>query len=174
MKSCTFIDDDTILCGSDRFVRFFPFVLCSKLLCGTFSRGKSRRIPKVRLFRLKERKKREIPVAKVTDAYTILKGHRSICNHIRYSPRNNLIASSGVEKIVKVWSPFEMPGSVRDPPRRESSLHGPHHFLHDYDAQDSQEEDLNTLFQFDYYVVSSLTIALGIYCALVRCEHLCP
>ncbi|KAI6228779.1 hypothetical protein M3Y99_01186800 [Aphelenchoides fujianensis] len=126
MKSCTFIDDDAILCGSDRWDIF------------------AWKIPA------------DPEVAKVTDAYAILKGHRSICNHIRYSPRNNLIASSGVEKIVKVWSPFEMQGSVRDPPRRQSSLHHPHPFVHDYDAADSQDEDLTTLFQFDYYVENAM------------------
>lgn len=31
-----------------------------------------------------------------------LKGHRSIVNQVRYNKHNNLIASSGVEKMVKV------------------------------------------------------------------------
>lgn len=34
----------------------------------------------------------------------VLKGHRSIVNQVRYNKENNLIASSGVEKMVKLWS----------------------------------------------------------------------
>lgn len=32
----------------------------------------------------------------------VLKGHRSIVNEVRFNPQNFIIASSGVEKIVKV------------------------------------------------------------------------
>lgn len=32
----------------------------------------------------------------------VLKGHRSIVNQVRYNKQNNLIASSGVEKMIKV------------------------------------------------------------------------
>lgn len=39
---------------------------------------------------------------KIDDAYTVLKGHRSIVNHVSYSERNNLLISSGVEKVIKV------------------------------------------------------------------------
>lgn len=34
--------------------------------------------------------------------HMVLKGHRSIVNQVRYNKNNNLIASSGVEKMVKV------------------------------------------------------------------------
>lgn len=34
--------------------------------------------------------------------HIVLLGHRSIVNQVRYNPQNNLIASSGVEKMVKV------------------------------------------------------------------------
>lgn len=37
----------------------------------------------------------------------VLYGHRSIVNQVRYNPPKCLLASSGVEKIVKLWSPFE-------------------------------------------------------------------
>lgn len=33
-----------------------------------------------------------------------MKGHRSIVNQVRYNKHNNLIASSGVEKMIKLWS----------------------------------------------------------------------
>jgi len=81
-------------------------------------------------------------------AFTVLKGHRSIVNHVRHSPTEDAIISSGVEKIVKVWSGFDLPDSVRDPPRRER-----------YDSNtmlnsnpDDEEEDPETLRMFDGYL----------------------
>ncbi|XP_050312634.1 DDB1- and CUL4-associated factor 5 [Anthonomus grandis grandis] len=37
-------------------------------------------------------------------SHVVLKGHRSIVNQVRYNKHNNLIASSGVEKMIKLWS----------------------------------------------------------------------
>lgn len=37
----------------------------------------------------------------------VLYGHRSIVNQVRYNPQKCILASSGVEKVVKVWRPFE-------------------------------------------------------------------
>lgn len=39
---------------------------------------------------------------KVTEAYTVLKGHRSIVNHVRYARTSQMVISCGVEKIIKV------------------------------------------------------------------------
>ena len=36
----------------------------------------------------------------------ILKGHRSIVNQVRYCKNNALLASSGVEKVIKVFGFF--------------------------------------------------------------------
>ncbi|XP_034941352.1 DDB1- and CUL4-associated factor 5 [Chelonus insularis] len=44
----------------------------------------------------------------VESAHMILRGHRSIVNHVRYNPRHCILASSGVEKIIKIWSPFTL------------------------------------------------------------------
>lgn len=38
----------------------------------------------------------------------VLYGHRSIVNQVRYNPQKCLLASSGVEKIIKLWRPFEL------------------------------------------------------------------
>lgn len=38
----------------------------------------------------------------VPKAHLTLTGHRSIVNQVRYDPNKQLIASSGVEKIIKV------------------------------------------------------------------------
>lgn len=40
----------------------------------------------------------------------VLYGHRSIVNQVRYNPQRCLVASSGVEKIIKLWTPFESEG----------------------------------------------------------------
>lgn len=40
----------------------------------------------------------------------VLYGHRSIVNQVRYNAQRCVIASSGVEKIIKLWSPFETQG----------------------------------------------------------------
>ncbi|CAH1117192.1 unnamed protein product [Phaedon cochleariae] len=37
-------------------------------------------------------------------SHMVLRGHRSIVNQVRYNNHNKLIASSGVEKMVKLWS----------------------------------------------------------------------
>lgn len=37
----------------------------------------------------------------------VLHGHRSIVNQVRYNAQKCIIASSGVEKLVKLWRPFE-------------------------------------------------------------------
>ncbi|CAH0690263.1 unnamed protein product [Spodoptera exigua] len=47
-----------------------------------------------------------VPVA---PPHIVLYGHRSIVNQVRYNPHYCLIASSGVEKIIKVWSAVEFP-----------------------------------------------------------------
>jgi len=44
------------------------------------------------------------------DPLIVLKGHRSIVNQIRYNRFSHTIASSGVEKVIKLWSQFRMEG----------------------------------------------------------------
>lgn len=47
----------------------------------------------------------------------ILFGHRSIVNQVRYNQQKCLLASSGVEKIIKMWTPLELndwSGSLTD------------------------------------------------------------
>merc|ERR1711962_754739 len=39
-------------------------------------------------------------------AHLVLQGHRSIVNQVRYSRQKCLLASAGVEKIIKIWSPL--------------------------------------------------------------------
>jgi len=45
----------------------------------------------------------------VDRAHMTLRGHRSIVNQVRYNYQRCLIASSGVEKLVKLWSVLPLP-----------------------------------------------------------------
>jgi len=46
----------------------------------------------------------------VDRAFMVLQGHRSIVNQVRFNSANHMLISAGVEKILKVWSPFPIPG----------------------------------------------------------------
>ncbi|XP_078590919.1 uncharacterized protein LOC144870514 [Branchiostoma floridae x Branchiostoma japonicum] len=48
---------------------------------------------------------------RVVTAHMVLKGHRSIVNQVRFNSATHLVVSSGVEKVIKVWSPFKQPES---------------------------------------------------------------
>ncbi|KAE8587435.1 hypothetical protein XENTR_v10021969 [Xenopus tropicalis] len=50
----------------------------------------------------------------VNGAFMILKGHRSIVNQVRFNPETYMICSSGVEKIIKIWSPYRQPSCNGD------------------------------------------------------------
>ncbi|CAF1986314.1 unnamed protein product [Rotaria magnacalcarata] len=43
----------------------------------------------------------------VWNAHMILHGHRSVVNQVRYSPRIHTLVSSGVEKVIKMWTPYQ-------------------------------------------------------------------
>ncbi|XP_069494692.1 DDB1- and CUL4-associated factor 5 isoform X2 [Ambystoma mexicanum] len=50
----------------------------------------------------------------VNGAFMVLKGHRSIVNQVRFNPQNYMICSSGVEKVIKIWSPYKQPNCTGD------------------------------------------------------------
>ncbi|KAL6105223.1 dcaf5 [Pungitius sinensis] len=50
----------------------------------------------------------------VNGAFMVLKGHRSIVNQVRFNPHTYMICSSGVEKVIKMWSPYQQPESLGD------------------------------------------------------------
>ena len=50
----------------------------------------------------------------VVRAHHVLQGHRSIVNQVRYNKSRALLASSGVEKVVKLWSGLPLPLSPGD------------------------------------------------------------
>ncbi|KHJ95766.1 WD domain, G-beta repeat protein [Oesophagostomum dentatum] len=84
----------------------------------------------------------------VLKAAFVLKGHRSIVNHVRYSPSNRIITSCGVEKIVKVWSALPIPYSYDKPRIRVKKAFLPE-LSFDEGLVDDTAEDLNMLNYFD-------------------------
>ncbi|KAG8237894.1 hypothetical protein J437_LFUL017042 [Ladona fulva] len=88
MKSCCFAGDadDYVLSGSDDFNLYVWKIPTDLGADGSVSHW-------------------------IDTAHMVLKGHRSIVNQVRFNCTNYLIASSGVEKLIKFWSPFPIPGS---------------------------------------------------------------
>ncbi|XP_026743311.1 DDB1- and CUL4-associated factor 5-like [Trichoplusia ni] len=108
----------------------------------------------------------------VEPPHIVLYGHRSIVNQVRYNPHYCLIASSGVEKIIKVWSALEFPkmrGALleeaqgSDNPREIYSHedyvslvhHSGQHISHNY-AEQSTSEDPRMMAFFDSLVQREL------------------
>ncbi|KAK6621650.1 hypothetical protein RUM44_001457 [Polyplax serrata] len=95
----------------------------------------------------------------IDNEHLTLTGHRSIVNQVRYSSSKHLIATSGVEKIIKLWSPFRLPYSEGDRDRPSSKRHrvlcssrsctrSPGFLSHDY-SQESMDEDTKMIHFFD-------------------------
>lgn len=86
--------------------------------------------------------------------HMVLYGHRSIVNQVRYNPQKCILASSGVEKVIKIWRPFELedwtgslsedgPINTRDIFSHEEFLslsHSGQSNTHDYSHQDTAED----------------------------------
>lgn len=84
----------------------------------------------------------------------VLYGHRSIVNQVRYNPQKCILASSGVEKVIKIWRPFELedwtgslvedgPINTRDIFSHEeyvSLLNSTQSMTHDYSHQNTAED----------------------------------
>ena len=97
LKNCCFIGDSDqyLISGSDNFSLFIWKVPDSNSnYLNPFPSSMS------------EKKCRTID-----EAHLILRGHRSIVNQARYNDKFHMIASSGVEKLVKIWTPYKLPGS---------------------------------------------------------------
>ena len=48
----------------------------------------------------------------VGEAHLVLRGHRSIVNQVRCNPANQLMVSSGVEKVIKVMHLFYLMAKI--------------------------------------------------------------
>ncbi|CAN7994818.1 unnamed protein product, partial [Ixodes hexagonus] len=97
MKSCCFAGhrDEFILSGSDDF-KLYSWKLPQEVTSGqriTSSRG----VPSCTWVR---------------QAHLVLDDHRSIVNQVRFNPASMVLASSGVEKIIKLWSSLPLPGGL--------------------------------------------------------------
>ncbi|XP_034116966.1 DDB1- and CUL4-associated factor 5 [Drosophila albomicans] len=138
MKSCTFAgpQDELVVSGSDNFNMFIW------------------RLDGVDL----EKKNQWIDTLPV-----ILTGHRSIVNQVRYNRQRCLLASSGVEKIIKFWSPFAQhgwEGSLMEPSDTPYCTRTLHRNASDHVSQDfstrNMEEDQVMLAFFDTLVQREL------------------
>ncbi|XP_058809986.1 DDB1- and CUL4-associated factor 5 [Phymastichus coffea] len=105
----------------------------------------------------------------VDSAHMVLRGHRSIVNQVRYNSASCILASSGVEKIIKLWSPFQISqncqgGLKREDDREEKQrrvythdeyiglvLQSNQFMTHDYSHQ-STDEDQRMMAFFDSLV----------------------
>ncbi|KAF7397304.1 hypothetical protein HZH68_008526 [Vespula germanica] len=94
----------------------------------------------------------------VDSAHMVLRGHRSIVNQVRYNQASCVLASSGVEKIIKIWSPFSLGsgclgGLKRDAGKQERQrrvfthdeyiglvLRSGQFMTHDYSHQSTRED----------------------------------
>ncbi|CAJ0962065.1 unnamed protein product, partial [Mesorhabditis belari] len=127
IKSIHFADDDTVMIGSDNF-DIYAWKIPVK---PQKSRGT---VNGIEVFEV------------IEEATAILKGHRSIVNHVRYNSKLHVLASCGVEKIVKLWSPLEMRESTLTPNLRPITPRHNHNGIMLMDLiQDVQEENENNI-----------------------------
>ncbi|KAK6306868.1 hypothetical protein J4Q44_G00220160 [Coregonus suidteri] len=102
MKSCCFAGDEDqyILSGSDDFNLY--------------------------MWRIPKDPEAGGPGRVVNGAFMVLKGHRSIVNQVRFNPSTYMICSSGVEKVIKAWSPLPpAPGECGSPYQQPESVGRP-------------------------------------------------
>ncbi|VDM06811.1 unnamed protein product [Wuchereria bancrofti] len=125
VKSCSFISRDLVMTGSDDW----------------------------NIYIWKVPEDRETVGQIVDKAYRVLEGHRSIVNHARYSSLNRLLFSSGVEKIIKLWSAWNLNGFYLEPKRRSVI---PSTDYSDPGNGDSVDEDINMLAFFDLLTTSGV------------------
>jgi WD40 repeat protein len=97
MKTCTFagVDDELVVSGSDNFSVYVWRIDAE----GKRARGGGHKV--------------------IGTADMVLKGHRSIVNQVRFSKALGLLASSGVEKMVKLWGSLDDKEAL-NPERKES------------------------------------------------------
>lgn len=137
IKSCTFAGQNYMLTGSDNWD-----IYVWKTPSDLYFNSKS------------QNEKEEFTI---DQAYTVLKGHRSIVNHVRYGSLTNMLISCGVEKIVKCWTPLPIRNSFSNPKPRDRLSNMrlfPYLEVLDPRMESDTEEDLATLHRFDYYYES--------------------
>lgn len=124
MKSCCFAgaDDELVVSGSDDF--------------GVYA------------WRVDAPGKRGIcgPDHKIVKrAEVVLKGHRSIVNQVRFSKALGVLASSGVEKMVKLWGRIDQKSegisSISSQPQREVSINREQYIRLVLDSADDQDNE---------------------------------
>ncbi|KAJ3193707.1 hypothetical protein HK101_004336 [Irineochytrium annulatum] len=101
-------------------------------------------------------KKRRYVPCMIEEERFALQGHRSIVNSVVFHPHLPLIATAGVEKVVRLFAPFPLTSDCVDAPalRPVSSNPRPRSLFQDDRHEETMEEDISTLRQFDYLLLS--------------------
>ncbi|XP_067938953.1 DDB1- and CUL4-associated factor 5-like [Watersipora subatra] len=103
----------------------------------------------------------------IDTASRVLRGHRSIVTQVQYNETYSIMASSGVEKLLKLWSPFSISGTegrAREPQQRYIYLQGIIEsgmlpgFISDSHEEMSVEEDPRMLCYFDNIIREELKV----------------
>ncbi len=91
LKSCCFAGDSDqyLVSGSDDFNAYVWKIL--PLSCDTNKTVESKLI---------------------SNPHLKLRGHRSIVNQCRFNQKFHMLAMAGVEKLIKVWTPYRVPGNT--------------------------------------------------------------
>ncbi|KAJ6216966.1 hypothetical protein RDWZM_008123 [Blomia tropicalis] len=91
LKSCCFLGENEqfVASGSDNF-KIYIWKIPDFILNGSNNKNPLK----------------EDSIIRVKNAHHILSGHRSIVNQVRFNSKNGFIASTGVEKMIKIWSPI--------------------------------------------------------------------
>jgi WD40 repeat protein len=96
-------------------------------------------------------------------AHCVLAGHRSIPNNIAYHPHYPAMCTSGVEKIIKVWSPYPMTEDDKEPHKRARRKPFGHQearelvsemYLFGHEEERDVTESTKTLALFDFFTLT--------------------
>lgn len=77
----------------------------------------------------------------INRASVVLRGHRSIVNQVRYNAPDGTIATGGVEKCVRLWSPFRVPGREQIAGRNDPEINNEHIMENEEVEPDELHED---------------------------------
>lgn len=119
----------------------------------------------------------------ISDVHLKLKSHRSIVNQCRYNKQHHMIASSGIEKLIKVWTPYKLPNNngggllgredEYEPKRellRRQDINLPSFQLENHNNVEKTEEDMTMIGYFDLQINRQRRIEEKISASIVDSE----
>jgi len=101
------------------------------------------------------------PVMSIDQTKEILTGHRSIVNNVQFHPTFPILVSSGVEKVIKMWSPYplnEQESTIDSTLARKvftpsdyAEIFHDFNFTHIEEEEEGLEESTKTIALFDFF-----------------------